>query len=98
MALTELQRPDKQMFINNMARIADEMSRHFLSWESANEYLADVEMSDLTTMGITDTESINLLTDLRQAVTDMVSVFNGNAVTPTKTPKEVMDKLRRMIL
>lgn len=97
MALTELQRPDGILFKNNMQRIADEMYRHFSSWECANDFLSDVETSDLTTMGITDTESINILSDLRQAVGDMVSLFNGNAVTPTKNPKEVIDKIRRMM-
>ena len=39
MALSELQRPDKTMFYNNMQRIADEMSRHMASWEMAADFI-----------------------------------------------------------
>ena len=70
MALTELQRPDKQMFYNNLQGIADEMSRIMTSWELASEFINDVENSDLTTMGITDAGSITAMTDLRQSVND----------------------------
>jgi len=97
MALTELQRPDKQMFYNNMQRIADEMSRMMASWEMASDFINDVEATDLTDMGITDAGSIASMIDLRAAVNDVLSVYNGTAVTPTKNPKEVMDKIRRMM-
>lgn len=97
MSLTELQRPDKTMFYNNMQRIADEMSRHMASWELAADFINDVDSTDLSDMGITDAGSIAAMTDLKQAVNDIVGLYNGNAVTPVKTPKEVMDKIRRMM-
>ena len=97
MALTNLQRPTKEMFENNLQRIADEMSRMMTSWELAAEFINDVETSDLTTMGITDAGSISTMQDLKQAVNDIITLFNGTTVTPIKTPKEVMDKIRRMM-
>jgi len=97
MALTELQRPDKQMFFNDMRRIADEKSRHMASWEMAADFINDVGSADLTAMGIDDAGSISAMQDLKTAVNDVIAVFNGSAVTPTKNPNEVVDKIRRMM-
>lgn len=97
MALTTLQRPDKARFENDLQRIADEMSRMMTSWELASEFINDVDGTDLTEMGITDAGSIAVMNDLKQAVNDIVALFTGTAVTPIKSPKEVMDKVRRMM-
>ena len=75
MALTELQRPDKTRLYNDLQRIADEMYRHLTSWEAASGFINDLGTVDLDAIGVPAGDIRVDMTDLRQAVDDMVSLF-----------------------
>lgn len=97
MALTELQRPDKTRLYNDLQRIANEMYRHLLSWEAASDFINDIETADLDAIGVPTGDIRTDMVDLRQAVDDITAIFNGTAVTPAKSPKDIINKIRKMM-
>ena len=98
MALTELQLPTKTDLYNNLQAIAGEIVGRMLRWQEASEFLAKLELADLDALGIAAGQVRTDLVNFRTALDQIVSVYNGEAVTPTLSPAEVMDAVRRMLV
>ena len=98
MALTEIQLPPKTEFYANVSSVASEIKRSMLRWRALSEFIADVDTGDLDAMGV-PAGNIRLdLQDFRTTIDEILSFFEGNAVTPSKNPEQVMDKVRRMLV
>jgi len=97
MALTELQLPNKTVFYNNLQNVASNMKNLMSQWEYTAEFLADMGIADLDAMEIATGDVRTDLVDFRVAINEMIAFFNGTATTQTKVPKDVVDRIRRMI-
>jgi len=98
MALTEVQLPTKERFYNDLQSIAGELVSRMLRWQEASEFVQTMGTADLDAMGVPAGQIRTDLQEFRVALNELVSLFNGNAVTPTYNPSEVMDKIRRMLI
>ena len=95
MALTELQMPIKQVLYGHINSKARSITNHMAEWKLFAEFLADMGPSDLTGINV----PADVQTDLakfRTALNEIISLFEGNAVTPTNNPKDVMDLCRAL--
>ena len=98
MALTELQLPTKVNFYGNLQGVADEAYRFINKCESASDFIADIDTADLDAMGVGAGQVRTDLIDLKNVLAEIVTMLNGGAVTPAKTPKDVIDKIRHMLV
>ena len=100
MALSELQLPaTKVVLYQNLQAIADVIYRNMSKWEAAATYLASMTTADLDALSISTTDSTRAeLVDLRNLLLEMVSLWENTAVTPVKAPKEVINKIRHMLV
>jgi len=97
MALTEIQRPTKAQFYGHLQSIATEMNNIMHRWRDSAEFIGRVQTTDLDTMGVSDTDGSRTdLVEFRQAINDMIAVWDGDAVTPSTAPGDVCDKIRKM--
>lgn len=94
MALTELQLPDKSAFYQRIQNSATEFNNLMNRWRDLAEILAEVESTDLDAMGVAAGQVRTDLTDFRVVLNEMVSLYDGDAVTPTKNPSTIIDKVR----
>lgn len=98
MALTEIQLPIKADFYQGLRSVAGEMKSRMLRWKELSEFLAKMGTVDMDAMGIPAGEVRTDLTDFRVALNEVISLFEGNAVTPINSPEVVMDKFRKMLI
>jgi len=96
MALTELQLPTKEDFYRNIQHAATEMNNIMRRWQDMAEFLATVDAADMTSIGVPTGQVRTDLVEFRTAVEEIISLYQGNSVTPTNVPDAVMDKIRRM--
>jgi hypothetical protein len=96
MALTELQLPLKNQFYSNLQSAANKMNSLMHTWADLSEFIGLVQTADLDAMGIPSGQVRTDLTNFRQALQDMLSLWEGNPVTPTNSPSDVIDKIRSM--
>jgi len=100
MALTELQMPDKNTFYVKIKDLASRMRKTVAEWEAMSEYIAAVDASDMDAMGVPASGTDDTRADLvkfRTALTELVSLWNGNAVSePTTAPVDAINKVRAM--
>lgn len=96
MALTELQLPTKENFYRNISHAATEMDNLMTRWRNLSEFIAMMDVADLDAMGVATGQLRIDLVDFRTLLDEMVSLYDGNSVTPTNTPSEVIDKIRMM--
>lgn len=95
MALTELQLPTKQTLYNNINGTARAITTRMNEWKLLAEFLSDMDANDLTTIGVPgDVQSD--LAEFRTALNEIVSLFEGNSVTPTYNPQNTMDTCRAL--
>lgn len=97
MALTELQLPAKAGFYNDIQSVASEISRFMNRWKLVSEFLDDMATADMDTMGIPAGAIRTDLANFRVALAEIVSLYEGNSVTPTNAPDNIVDSVRRMI-
>ena len=98
MALTELQLPTREVFYAKLQAAATEMNRLMDKWENLSEFLVRVQAADLDSM-VPPVASGQVRTDLinfRTAIDEMLSLWNGNDVSPTNTPKDIIVQIRSM--
>jgi hypothetical protein len=96
MSFTEIQIPEKAVFYSKIQNVASSMNQLMHEWSDISEFIANVDEATLTKMAITDTDVIADLTAFRTALNVIVSVYEGDAVSPIVSPSSVIDKLRRM--
>jgi len=96
MALTELQLPAKETFYANLQAAANEMDRIIKRWENVAEFIGRMDIADLDAMGVAAGQIRTDLIDFRIVIDEMLSLWNGNAVTPINPPHEIVDKIRTM--
>jgi len=96
MALTELQLPTKENFYNKLQHAATEMDNLMMRWRNLSEFIAMMETSDLDAMGVATGQLRIDLVDFRILLNEIIALYDGNSVTPTKTPSAVIDKIRMM--
>ena len=96
MALTELQLPAKTEFYRVIQSIASDIDNCMRRWEAVAEFVARMDTADLDAMSVAAGVVRTDLVDFRIALNNLVSLYNGNAVTPAKNPSTVIDSLRRI--
>lgn len=94
MALTELQLPTKVDFYNRLRHAATEMDNVMTKWANLSEFIAMMDSSDLDAMGVATGQLRTDLVSFRILLDEMVSLYDGNSVTPTNPPNQVIDKIR----
>lgn len=98
MALTELQIPTKAEFYRDMRSLANLIAQQKLKYQEAADFINRVQSADLDAMGVPAGQIRTDLVDLKNVLNELVSYYNGNAVTPAKNPDTVVDSLRTMII
>ena len=90
MALTELQLPTLEKLKHSLIVIATEDKRRMLRITEVVEFLNTMDAADLDTLLVPQAIRDELV-DLRTALNEKISLFNGNAVTPTVNHRLVID-------
>lgn len=98
MPLTEIQLPEKERFYRDLQSIAGEIVSRMLRWQEASEFIQTMDSADLDAIGVPSGQIRTDLQDFRTALDDVVSLFNGNPVTPSQSPAQVMDRVRKMLV
>lgn len=96
MALTELQLPTKDNFYRNLQNAATEMDNLMARWKNIAEFVANVEASDLDAIGVATGQVRTDLNEFKTVIDEIISLYEGNPVTPTNAPNAVIDKIRTM--
>ena len=96
MALTELQLPSKETFYRAVRGAATEMDNLMNKWRNLSEYIGFVGTVDLDAMGVAPGQVRTDLTNFRTAINELLDAWDGNAVTPTNVPADVVDKIRNI--
>lgn len=100
MALTELQRPNKDTFYRNIQNLATEMDKLMVRWRDAIEFIDMVGASDLDAMGVPAGTSAGTvradMLNFRTLLNEMISLYDGNTIAPANIPSEVIDRVRHM--
>ena len=97
MALTELQLPTKDAFYRRLQGAANEMDTVMTRWKNLSEFIGMVAIpGDLDAMGVASGQVRTDLGDFRVAIDEMISLWEGNDVSPANAPNTVIDKIRSM--
>jgi hypothetical protein len=96
MALTELQRPDKATFYNELQHAATQMETIVTIWENIAEFIANIDGDDLDAMGVATGQVRTDLTAFRTSMQEVAAFYRGTSTTQTAVPATVIDKIRRM--
>ena len=94
--LTELQRPDKETFYNEIQHAATTMNSIMNAWRDIAEFIEQVDSTDLDTMGVAVGQVRTDLVNFRIAMQELAAFFDGTSTTQTNVPATVVDKIRRM--
>ena len=98
MSLTEVQLPSKQRFYDDLQSIAGGIASRMLRWQAASDFIATMGTADLDAMGVPAGQIRTDMLEFRVVLNEIVSLYNGAAVTPTYNPTAVMDKIRKMLI
>ncbi len=97
MALTSLQLPTLEKLKQSLVAIATEDKRRMLRITEVSEFLNTMDTTDLDAL-VVPQEIRDELNAFRTVLSEKISLFNGNAVTPTVNHKVVIDKIREMMV
>lgn len=98
MPLTELQQPTKVDLYRDLQSVAGEIRSRMERWRLAADYIGTMDAADLDAIGVPVGDIRTDLQEFRTCLNEIVSLLEGNAVTPTNNPSDVMDKIRRMLV
>lgn len=98
MAQTEIQLPTKAELYRDVKSLANEIALRMLRWKEASDFINTLTAADLDAMSVPAGQVRTDLTDLKQVLNELVTYYNGTAVTPAKNPDSVVDKLRSMLV
>jgi hypothetical protein len=96
MALTELQLPGKVDFYNTMQNIAGEISSSMHRWGLVAAFVNRMETADLDAMAVAAGTVRSDLIDMKNLLNNFVSLWNNQAVTPTKDPQAIVNAVRKI--
>jgi len=96
MALTELQLPTKVDFYLKLQRAATEMNNLINKWRDLSEFIGIVTTADLDAIGVASGQVRTDLVAFKQAIVDILAVYDGTSTTPTVSPASIIDKIREM--
>ena len=94
MALTELQLPTKADFYRRLQNSATELNNLMNVLGDLSEQIGRIGTVDLDAMGVATGAVRSDLIDYRTVLNEMISLYNGNAVTPTVVHANVIDQIR----
>ena len=97
MTLTELQLMTPEKLKLSLIAIATEDKRRMLRITEVCGFLNTMDTTDLNTIGIPAGIQGDFA-DLRTVLNEKISLFSGNAVTPTVNHREVIDRIREMMV
>lgn len=98
MPQTEIQLPTKDRFYNDIQSIAGEIRSRMERWRLAADFLASMDATDLDALGVPTGDIRIDLVEFRIVLNEVVSLLEGNAVTPTYNPSTVLDKVRKILV
>ena len=100
MALTELQRPNKADFYRAIQNPASEMDKLISRWRNLVEFIDLVDGTELDTIGVPAGTGAGTVRDdllnFRTLLSELLSFYDGNSVTPTNVPSAVIDRIRHI--
>ncbi len=96
MSLTELQMPEKINFYRKIQAVASELNALIKKLKDLSEFVGRTDVTDLDTMGVPAGAVRTDLLNFRTMLNEIVSMMEGNPVTPTNPPEDVIEKLRGM--
>ena len=94
MVLTELQLPTKVHFYNRLQAAANEMDNVMNTWKNLAEFIDKVTVADMDAMGVASGQLRTDLAAFRQAIDDVIALYEGGSVAPTSAPNSVIDNIR----
>ena len=97
MALSVLQLPTLESLYQSLKAIATEDKRRILRVTEVSEFLNTMTVADLDALAVPADIRDDLI-DLRTVLTEKIALFNGNAVTPTVNHRDVINKIRQMMV
>jgi len=94
MALTEIQLPNKSNFYAKLQDAANKLDKTMSEYKRIAEFIDRMDSSDLDAMTVEAGQARTDLVAFKQAINDMLSLWDGNSVTPTIAPSEAIDRIR----
>jgi len=95
MALTELQLPIKSNFYAKLQDAANKLDKVMVEYDRISEFIGRIDTDDLDAMGVAAGQVRTDLVGFRTAIDQMLSLWNGNAVSePSVAPAEAIDRIR----
>lgn len=98
MALTEIQLPaSKETFYAKLNYAANQMNKCMDNWSDLADFIANVTTADLTAMSIPTGGQLQTdLGEFRVMINEMIDYYNGDTISRTNTPNDVVNKIRSM--
>lgn len=94
MALTSFQLPSYQEFRAQIQNAATKINDLVNTWRDISEFVGRMDTSDLDAMGVPTGQIRTDLNNFRTLLDELVSFMEGNAVTPSNIPEDIIEVLR----
>ena len=95
MALTEIQLPIKDNFYARLQDAANKLNKIIDEYTNIAEFISRMDSADLDAMGVATGQTRTDLVAFRTAIEDILSLWEGNAVSaPTISPQEAINRIR----
>ena len=95
MALTEIQLPNKSNFYAKIQDAANKLDKVMDEYKRISDFIGRMDTTDLDAMGVAAGQVRTDLVAFKAAITQILLLWDGNAVAePTISPKEVIDRIR----
>jgi hypothetical protein len=95
MALTEIQLPIKQNFYAKLQDAANKLDKTMEEYRRIQEFIGRMGTTDLDAMGVAAGQARTDLIAFKDAINQMLSLWDGNAVAaPEIAPSEAIDRIR----
>jgi len=98
MALTEVQLPTKDQLYRDLQSVAGEIRSRMERWRLAADFIGQMDTDDLDAIGVPAGQVRTDLQQFRTTLNEIVALLEGEAVTPTNNPSDVLDKIRKMLV
>ena len=96
MALTEIQKQTKEIFYGKIQNAGTEMDLLIGRWRDLSEFIGRVDVTDLDDMGVATGQIRTDLIKFRTVLDEFINLYDGNSVTPSDIPSDVIELIRRM--
>jgi hypothetical protein len=92
--LNEIQTMAKSDLYANLRTMASELKNMMSRALSLSEGINMIDATDLTNMGITDTDTISDMVNFRDGLSQLVAFYNGTSTARTVVLSDVINKIR----